>query len=554
MKRAALVSGLLVLAVALAFSGVRHNGFVNYDDPCYIVDNAHVRAGLDASSLGWAFTSWECGNWHPATWIVHMLDVELLGLDPGAHHLAAVAWHAAAALALLLVLFRATGDLGPSAFVAFLFALHPLHVQSVAWASERKDLVSTLLAFLTIGAYVAWTRTRGSWWGAAVVAAYALGLLAKPMLVTLPFVLVLLDVWPLGRVPLARDLGRLLVEKTPLLALAAVSCVVTILAQRAAGAVGTIEDLPLRFRLANAATVCWAYLGQMVWPAGLSFLYPFDAAIPAVAVALAAAGLLAASVAALAVARRAPFVTVGWFWYLGTLVPVIGLVQVGAQSRADRYTYLPLVGMFIVVAWGGLTLARRLRLPASVTTVVASVVVVACGMATRSETPYWRDSETLMRRGLAVTVDNGFAEYYLAKELATSGRDDEAVRHYAEAARLLPDRANVLFNFGNALTRLGRVAEAIPLYERALALAPSDVENRVILGTALAKAGRIDEAVACLTEAVRLAPDDAKAHYNLGVLLAERGDREGAARHFRETLRIDPAHGRARAALDRLPR
>lgn len=510
----AVVSAFLVVLIAFTFSEVRHNGFVNYDDPCYILDNAHVRDGLDTGDLRWALTSWSCGNWHPLTWIVHASDVELFGLNPGAHHLVGVAWHAAAAIALFLTLVYATGALGRSALVAALFAVHPLHVQSVVWASERKDLVSALLAFATIAAYVAWTRRRTTSRAVGVLGLYGLGLTAKPMLVTLPFVLLLLDVWPLGRIILdapRKRLAGLIAEKLPLFALAAVSCAVTFLAQRAGGSVGALDALPLGPRLANAVTAVWAYVGQLVWPTRLSFLYPFDEHIAPGIVIAATGALAAACVTAIYAARRAPWVGVGWFWYLGTLIPVIGIVQVGAQARADRYTYIPSIGLFVLASWGGASAARALRVPRATAAAAGIGVVVACALASRAEVPWWKDTTTLFRRAVAVTKDNGFAQYYLAKELAAEGKDAEAIEHYSEAARLLPSHVNLHFNYGNALMRLGRFDDAVVPYAQAAALAPGDAEIRAMLGIALARAGRTDEARLRLQEALRIDSAQSKA-------------------------------------------
>jgi hypothetical protein len=506
----AIVSVLLVVLIGITFADVRRNAFVNYDDPCYILDNENVRDGLDAGDLPWALTSRACGNWHPLTWLVHAVEVELFGLNPGAHHLAGLAWHAAAAVALFLALASATGATWRSALVAALFAVHPLHVQSVAWVSERKDLVSALLAFLTIGGYVAWTRTPSARRRAAMLALYAAGLMAKPMLVTLPLVLLLLDLWPLGRLTRAEWKGRV-VEKGPLFAMAAASSVMTLLVQRAAGAVGTMDEVPLALRLANAVTSVWVYVVRTIHPVGLSFLYPFDLDIPAGIVAAAALAFVGATAGALFVARRAPWATVGWLWYVGTLVPVIGIVQVGMQANADRYTYLPSVGLFILVAWGGEALVRRTRIPPISGAAAAITAVIACAAASHAETRWWKDSETLFRRGIAVTEDNGLAQYYLAKELARAGKDGEAVVHYAEAARLLPPHTDLHFNFGNALMRLGRASEAVPLYEHALALAPGDDEIRLALAGALARAGRRDAALARLQEVLLVHPGDAKA-------------------------------------------
>ena len=385
---------IVLLAVTMmAYSAVGSFGFVNFDDPDYVYRNLQVAQGLTWSGVQWAFTTGHASNWHPLTWISHMLDVQVFGLHPGAHHVINLLLHLANTLLLFGVLQRSTGATGRSALVAALFAVHPLHVESVVWIAERKDVLSTLFFMLTLWAYVSYTHSPALRRYLAVFVLLALGLMAKPMLVTLPFVLLLLDLWPLKRVGVdAWDRAtatRLVVEKIPLFALVAISSIVTFLVQREGGAVINLEGISLALRLSNALLSYIAYIGNMVWPSGLAILYPYPGSIPMWKSAAALALLLAASAAAIMAVRRRPYVTVGWFWYVGTLVPVIGIVQVGTQAMADRYTYIPLIGLFLLIAWGGYDLpgresSRRVPLAA-----VCVMMVATLGVATWNQSRYW---------------------------------------------------------------------------------------------------------------------------------------------------------------------
>jgi Flp pilus assembly protein TadD len=467
--------------------------------------------------VAWAWTSTSAANWHPVTWLSHLLDVELFGVVPGPHHWMSVSLHALAALLLFVALVRMTAATLPSAFVAALFAVHPLHVESVAWVAERKNLVSTVCWMACLIAYARYARRPGRGAYALVAITLAVGLLAKPMLVTVPMLLLLLDVWPLRRVG-AERVSRLVVEKLPLLALSIASVAITVAAQRASGAMRDVAQVDVATRLANAAGSYWRYLGHALWPADLSPYYPYAATQHAGLVALATAGLVLVSAAAWAWRRRAPYLFTGWFWYVGTLVPVIGIVQVGSQAMADRYTYVPLIGMFIVVAWGLPDLVRSWR-PARVVVPAAAVaVVVACVVATRAQTAIWRDSVTLWSHAVAVEPDNYFAHGALGAALKTRGRTAEARRHL----------------------------------ERALALRPDLDDVHTDLGTLLAAQGDRDAALRHLREAVRLNPRFAEAHHNLGVALTQAGDRAAAAAAFRDALRLNPDLPRTHHALARL--
>jgi tetratricopeptide (TPR) repeat protein len=521
-----------VAAAVVVYLPVRHHEFVNFDDPQYVVDNRPVQAGLTWPGLSWAFTARHAGNWHPLTWLSHMLDVQLYGLDPGAHHVTSVLLHVASTVLLFGLLHGMTGAMLRSGFVAALFAVHPLHVESVAWVAERKDVLSGLFFVLTLRAYAAYVRRPQPRRYGLVLALFALGLMAKPMLVTLPLVLLVVDFWPLQR-PFTR---RLILEKLPLLALAAVSSVITLVVQRQSGAVKGLEALPLDRRLANAAVAYVAYVGKMLWPTGLAAIYPYPASLPAWRVAGAVSILAAVSIAALRTARSRPYLLAGWLWYLVTLVPVIGLVQVGSQPMADRYTYIPLIGLFIAGAWA---LPDRALAPAAV------LAVAGCAVAARAQVGHWRNSAALWEHAVAVTHDNHRAETNLGHALAKQGRTGEAIPHYLEALRIAPDFAEAHNDLGHALAEQGRTSEAIAHYSEAVRLLPGYVEARNNLAVALSGEGRNDEAIRQFSEALRLDPALAVSHNNLGAALAKQGNFPEALREFSEAVRIDPDYADA---------
>jgi tetratricopeptide (TPR) repeat protein len=542
---------LLLLAATLAvYSQVRHFDFVNFDDADYVAKNSHVRAGVTAGGLAWAFTSFDAANWFPMTWLSLMASCEVFGADSGWHHLTNVVLHALAAVLLFAALKRMTGARWPSAFVAFLFALHPLHVESVAWVAERKDVLSALFWFLTLWCYARYVERPGMGRYLAVVAAFCLGLMAKPMIVTLPFVLLLLDVWPLRRATRPAFPGTaLLREKLPLFALAAGASVVTFLAQRHGGAVAPLAGIPLALRMENALVSYVAYIGDMLWPAGLAVLYPHPHALPGGQVA--AAGLILAGISYLVVRQfpARPYLAVGWSWYLGTLVPVIGLVQVGSQARADRYTYVPMIGLSIMLAWGAAELtARRPRFRKAVTA-AAVAACAACVVATWWQIQYWASSETLFRRALAVTsgnftMHNNLAGYYLDQR-----RYEEARVQASEALSINPNYLDAHDTLGSALSRLGRPGEAEVEYRRALQLDGDNVEAHSGLGAVLAVERRTTEALPELQLAVRLKPEYADGRYNLGKELAALGRDQEAAAEFAAAIRLQPDHVEAHHGL-----
>ncbi|HSA10026.1 MAG TPA: tetratricopeptide repeat protein [Candidatus Paceibacterota bacterium] len=569
---------LLALLTVAIFLPVAWQGFVNYDDSDYVTENTHVQGGLKWTNIVWAFTTGHASNWHPLTWLSHMLDSQLFGLNAGGHHLVSVAFHIANALLLFLLLRCMTGALWRSLVVAGLFSLHPLHVESVAWASERKDVLSAFFFLLTIWAYaryaeggmpVAEGRRPGlevsggqpassiaSWscgcrlgpgiWYLLALGCFGLGLMSKPMLVTLPFVLVLLDYWPLRRFRCAA-VGRLVLEKVPFLLLAAASSVITFIVQRKGGAVST--SLTLGERLANALVSYVRYIGKMLWPKDLSILYPHPGHWPAWQVVGSAVLLVAVCVVVFLLARRRPYLAVGWLWFCGTLVPVIGLVQVGIQSMADRYTYLPLIGLFIMVAWGLEELVPERPWRGGVLAIVAALSLAVCALLTERQIRFWRDSEALFRHAVQVTANNYLAYNNLGFYLNGRGRTSEAMENYRMALKINPAYEDALNNLGYALAGQKKFAEAVPLYEAALRVRPNHAEVHNNLGNALSELGRIDEAIQHYRIVLEQKPEHADAHNNLGIALAMKGKLDEAVPHFYAAIRYKPNYASAHSNL-----
>ena len=571
MPRKLLLSLVLFATTMTGFWQVRHHEFIDFDDDLYVWANPYVRAGVNSESLGWAFTATEGGNWHPLTWLSHMVDCHLFGLNPGAHHLINVLFHAANTVLLFLVLRRMTRTLWRSAAVAALFAFHPLHVESVAWISERKDVLSTLFWMLTLWAYI-WYAERPSYKRYLfTLATLALGLVAKPMLVTLPFVLLLLDYWPLARFQLGRsriDLDtaaqvpaasvrpeglplHLLWEKIPLFVLAAASSVITFLVQQSEGAVKSIEQFSLKIRAANALLSYVTYIAKTIWPQPLAILYPH----PGNSVSLwqaAGVGLLLAGVTLTVVraARRYPYLAVGWLWYVGTLVPVIGLVQVGGQAMADRYTYVPLIGLFIILVWGVSELSGRWRHVRVVVPILTGLVLSALCLGTWWQLHYWQDSVTLFEHTLRVTTSNSIIHNNLGAALTRKGKFEEAVGHFSKSLQIRPDQPNTHVNLAVAQVQLGNLESAIAHYTKALELDPNHPGAHNNLGNALVLQGKPDEAAAEFRRALEINPGYAEAHNNLGVVLARQGNLDDAIAHFSEALQINPAYEQARINLE----
>jgi Flp pilus assembly protein TadD len=543
----ALFLGALAVIV---YAGVWSYGFVNFDDPRYIIENPHVASSLSWANVGWAFTTGYAANWHPITWLSHMLDVTLAGPTPAVAHVNNLVLHAANTVLLFTFLRRTTGALGPSAVVAALFAAHPLHVESVAWISERKDVLSTFFGLIAMLAYVAQVRSPSRARAAVLYSAFALGLMAKPMLVTLPLVLLAIDRWPINR-PMTISLVR---EKLPLFLLSGAAMVITLVVQRAGGAVAPFNPYPIAARLAHAATAYADYLRLTVWPVNLAVFYPLPIGTGTARLLLSLAAIAAITIAAVLLRQHRPYLLTGWLWYIVMLVPVIGIVQVGGQGMADRYTYFSLVGVFMAIVWLAWDLAGNSSVGRAGLAAVAAAAIVACGLVAHHQLQFWRSSLALWTRALDVTTDNYRARNAVGALLIDQGRLDEAIVDLREAVRLEPAYADAHNNLGAALARHDQIDDAIVEYREALRLAPDLALAHNNLGIALARTGSIDTAIAELRAAARLSPNRPDFHYNLAVLLVRRDDRAGAIAELDAAVRAQPGYEpavRLRAQLGR---
>jgi len=584
--RVLLICLFLIITTLAVFWQVKDHEFINYDDKLYVAENPQVQAGLTIESLRWAFTSTHASNWHPLTWISHMLDVQLFGLKAGWHHLTNLFFHIANTLLLFLVLRRMTKALWQSAFVAALFALHPLHVESVAWVAERKDVLSTFFWMLTMGAYVFYVEKPETRRYLLTLFFFALGLMAKPMLVTLPFVLLLLDYWPLKRLrygntdpgihaealksssPVKQKrkskkqlpskekvqvktttaspswwtlIRPLLWEKVPFFILSVIASVVTYIAQQKGGAVSTLEEIAFNARVTNSIVSYVGYIGKMIWPANLAVFYPHPGMLPSWQVLGAAVLLVIVTLIVLRMARSFPYVFVGWLWYLGTLVPVIGIVQVGMQGMADRYTYVPLIGLFIIAAWTTADLAKKWPFRIYVVTVSAGIILSVLTYTTWIYLQSWQNTVTIFQHALKTTRNNFIAHFNMGDALREDkGRIDEALAHYVEALRIAPNNPVVHNSLGNALSSKGRLDEAIVHYVSAIWIKPDYAAAYNHLGLAFFRQGKIDEAIINITKAIKIDPRMAEAYNSMGAVLAAQGKPEQAIANFTMALQIKP--------------
>ena len=553
------VSGALAVTICLSISVVTllvyfqsmGHGFVFYDDDRYVYENAMLKTGVSIPGLSWAFGTFYYANWHPLTWVSYLLDYQLFGLNAGAEHAVNVALHVGAMALLFWALLAMTRQPWRCALVAGIFALHPLHVESVAWISERKDVLSTFFQMLTLLLYARYAAKPAPKRYAAMALTFAFSLMAKPMAVTLPLVLLLLDLWPLGRIKFETwrsSLQRPIWEKAPLLAMSAIASVLTFLAQRSGGAVASLVHVPITRRLANAAAAYLGYIGKAFWPVDLAVLYPLRSATSE-AVFGAVVILIAVTALAVATIRSRPYILVGWLWYLGMLVPVIGLVQVGRQSMADRYTYMPLVGLSIALVWSVAEAVERrpsLRQPAAALT---SVVMLILAVGAYHQAAYWKDSETLFRHTLAVTRDNSIIENNLGVVLLGQAKYDEAVKLFAHAVAIDPDYADAHANLGRQYLRTGQMPEAFKQLSEALRLKADSAEPQGDMGLVLASAGRYEEASKHLEESLRLAPDRAEAQSNFCFILQQLGRLDQAIAACETALRLKPDFPNARFNL-----
>ncbi len=549
-NRAIFIALSLILAIGVVYAQALNFEFTNFDDNAYVTGNGRVKSGLTLSGLVWSLHSTHSGNWHPLTWLSHMLDAEFYGLNAGGHHLTNVLFHMANTLLLFFLLRRITDTLWRSAIVAALFALHPLHVESVAWVAERKDVLSTFFGMLALISYVRYIQQRSrSGYGLALLC-FMLALLAKPMLVTLPFVLLLLDYWPLGRINFSKKFRLqpakgvsavyfLLREKIPFFILTAASCAVTYYAQQSGGAMLPPELYPLDLRISNAIVAYLGYIGKLFWPAQLAVFYPYPDALGFWQVSAAAAVLLGLSAAVLVQIRQRPYLTVGWFWYVGTLVPVIGLVQVGGQAMADRYTYVPLIGLFIIIAWGAAEIFERRRVKRIFAVLTTVILMLTLSAVSHQQVAHWTDSITLFSHALKGTRNNYLAHLNLGKALNDAGKDRQALQHYRDALHINPNSAHAHLNFANALLAQGEIDEASRHFFLTLRLNPDFAQAHNNLGIALMRKGKIMDAIFHFRKALGKNPNYADAARNLNLSLAIRARLDTAVKRMRTSLGID---------------
>jgi len=588
---------VLILSTLLVFWQVRNFDFINYDDDSYVSENPHVLNGLTADGIIWAFTTGHVSNWHPLTWLSLMLDCQLFGPSPGRIHLINVLLHLANTLLLFAILKKMTGALWPSAFVAAAFAIHPMHVESVAWIAERKDVLCTLFLLLTLAAYAGYVNRPSVFRYIAAFVAFALGLMAKPMLVTLPFLLLLLDYWPLHRMSIFDFKSAIgnrqstivnsqfsilnsVFEKIPFFVLAAASSVITFLVQRAGGSVPDFNIFPLHIRVANAFLSYAKYIGKMFWPQGLAVFYPFDfRTIRSWQVVLSALLLIVVSVLAIRFGRKQRYLPVGWFWFLGTLIPVIGLVQVGEQSLADRYTYISYIGLFIMIAWGPPELLskwpqRKIALGLSMV-----IALTTLGICAHRQVSFWNNSTSLFSHAIEVTQNNYVAYNSLGVAYSSLGRYQDEIESYKQAIRIEPDYADAYINLGNTYYEIGRYQDAAESYKQAIRIEPDNAKAHYNLGVsykalgrwqdavetynqairikpdyadayisrgvAYYKLGRYQDAIESYKQAITIMPDCAEAHYNLGVAYAELGRWQDAIESYKQAIRINPDDAKA---------
>ncbi len=554
----------LALGTLAVFWPAVYHDFINYDDDLYVTEKPLVQRGLTLEGILWAFTNFEACNWHPVTWLSHMLDCTLFQVFPGGHHLTNLVLHALNVVLLFLLLQRMTGAAWRSAIVAALFAWHPLHVESVAWIAERKDLLSTLFMILTLWAYVRYVEKPGVLRYVWILIWYALGLMSKAMLVTLPLLLVLLDYWPLGRLRwpssqkaeldpawslrLAPGLDTLVLEKIPLFVMAVAVGLVTLRAQEQGGAIQSLDALSPGSRLANALTAYAAYLGKTFWPTHLAIPYPLHQHLAFGTVFLSTVILGGITAVVLRGLHRTPYLAVGWFWYLVTLVPVIGLIQVGGQAMADRYTYIPLIGVFLALVWAADAWSARWKVSLATEGAAALAVLFTCAVCSRGQLLYWRDSVALFQNTVRVTRNNLGAHNNLGAALSGQGRSNEAIAHFLAALRIQPTFVKARYNLSLEYLNQGQVTQAMTQLRETLYLKPGDAPAHNNLGVLLARQGRYDEAISHYVTAVKLQPAYAKAHMNLADALAKQGRIGDALRHFRVVSIFAPDSPEALAA------
>jgi len=560
---------LLACLTSAIYLQVINHDFINFDDDIYITSNKYVTGGITAENLGWSLTSIYAANWHPITWLSHMADVQLYGMNPGGHHLTNIIIHLISTLLLLIFFFRLTGAIWQSAFVAAIFALHPTHVESVAWVAERKDLLSALFYFSTLLIYAEFATKRTPILYFLALFSFMLGLMSKPMLVSLPFVMLLIDFWPLDRfgderlkdkqISFVAKLILLVKEKIPFFACALISGIITIYAQNQWGAINTLYEAPLGLRLSNAIVAYVKYIGKALWPHDLSVYYPLPTYIPTWHIIGSLVILLLLSAISFKSRHRYPFLLTGWFWFLVTLVPVIGLIQVGSQSIADRYTYISMIGLSIMIAWGISCLMEGLRYRRLILCSLTGMAVIGSAALTYRQLSYWQDSISLYRHAIQVTDGatggSTFIHANLGLALYDKGDLDGAIQEYEEALSIYPNYANALNNLGLALYGKGDIDGAIQSYEEALLVNPNHVNAHNNLGIALADTGNMEKAIQEYQKALSIDMNNANAHFNLAHALELKGEIDMAIAEYEKGLQIDPnnemANRNLNFALDR---
>lgn len=526
-----LICTALVITILAVYIQTGNHQFLNLDDNAYVTDNPHIAGGMTGENIVRAFTAVDRSNWHPLTWLSHLADVQLYGMNPRGHHLTSVAIHTLSALILFILLVRLTDRLWQSLFVAALFALHPLHVESVAWIAERKDVLSAFFWFLTLLAYSEYAAKQKPVLYILALLSFVLGLMSKPMLVTLPLIMLLLDFWPLDRYRLEAGQGAhtsfsriatLIKEKIPFFICSVLSCFITIYAQHKGGAIAGLAAVPFQLRCENALTAYLKYLGKTIWPVDLAIYYPISLSIPLWQVIGSFSILLMISVAAIRSRSGHPYFAVGWFWFMVTLVPVIGLIQVGGQSMADRYSYIPLTGLFIIAAWGVPTLAGNIPYRHVILALLTGIVIITSTALTWKQLGYWRNNISLYQHTLEITTGNYLIHNNLGIALQNEGQLDAAIREYQKALRIFPNYPNAHYNLGMVFQNKGYLDAAISEYRMALWLTPYDVDAHINLGLVFQTRSELDAAIYEYNEALRIDPNHQNARFNLEQALTQK--------------------------------
>jgi Flp pilus assembly protein TadD len=559
----AIICLLLAVATLAVYWPVASHGFIDYDDDGYFFNNSHVLGGLTWANIKWAFTSGEYVNWHPLTWLSLMLDSQLFGHGATAPHITSILLHTANSILVFLLFLRLTGAIWRSAALAFLFALHPLHVESVAWVAERKDVLSAFFGLLTLLCYARYAQGNSQQNSKPASHSslvtyhlslffFACGLMSKPMLVTFPFLLLLLDYWPLQRLSISSfgpSLSRIILEKIPFFLLAAAASVVTYLVQDRGGAVTPLSRFPMEMRIENIFVSYARYLARVFWPVNLATPYAALDYWPIYFVIFSMAIFVVLCVAAVVLWKKYPFLFTGWFWYAGMLVPVIGLVQVGAQAMADRYMYLPMIGILVIAVWGIGEICLRYKPPRPLMLSVAVILFLACVLRSRNQVGVWKDDGTLFSHAMATTKNNYIACLDLGYWYAKNGQITNSLDYYYLAARMSPADPTALYNTANAFAKLGQLDDAISIYHRALALSPDDPDILNNLGFALARSKQLPEAAQCFQGVIKLKPNSVEAHNNLAAILFMQGNIADAARQYQAALQLTPDDPRIIANL-----